>query len=183
MTPAKTSPATYGALLRTRGVAPVFSLALTLIVGTSLQIFALSVYVYSATGSALWSSIAFAAGFLPQLLGGTLLTSLADRFPARTLLVSGAVVRGISAFLIAFATYLCGVYTRLSPARLALTALVVPIVAVSAAATGIAAVALQLLAVAAMLALAFAAFKPDLTTPPARVSASRFTSCIDSVSM
>ena len=102
MTTAKTSTATYAALLRTRGVAPLFSLALTLIVGTSLQIFALSVYVYAETGSALWSSIAFAAGFLPQLLGGTLLTSLADRFPARTLLVSGAVVRGISAFLIAF---------------------------------------------------------------------------------
>jgi hypothetical protein len=82
----------------------------------------------------------------------------------------------LAAFLIAFATYLCGVYTRLSPARLALTALVVPIVAVSAAATGIAAVALQLLAVAAMLALAFAAFKPDLTTPPARVSAQIATS-------
>ncbi len=93
--------ATYTALLRTRGVAAVFALALTLIIGTSLQIFALSVYVYAETGSAFWSAVAFAAGFLPQLLGGALLTSLADRWPARTLLASGAVVRGSSAFAIA----------------------------------------------------------------------------------
>ena len=98
----QTGPATYSALLRSRGVAAVFVLALTLIVGTSLQIFALSVFVYAETGSAFWSSAAFAAGFLPQLAGGSLLTSLADRWPARTLLVSGGMARAASAFLIAF---------------------------------------------------------------------------------
>jgi len=102
MTSTETSTVTYASLLRTRGVAAVFALALTLIVGTSLQILALSVYVYSETGSAMWSSMAFAAGFLPQLLGGTFLTSLADRWPARTVIVSGSVVRAMSAFVIAF---------------------------------------------------------------------------------
>lgn len=97
-----TGNVTYASLFRARGVPAVFSLALTLIVGTSLQILALSVYVYDETGSALWSTMAFAAGFLPQLLGGTFLTSLADRWPARTVLVSGSVVRAISAFVIAF---------------------------------------------------------------------------------
>ena len=96
------SRTTYTALLRTPGVAAVFTLALTLIVGTSLQIFALSVFTYARTGSAFWSSLAFAAGFLPQLVGGAGLTSLADRFGARTLMVSGAAVRAISAFVLAF---------------------------------------------------------------------------------
>jgi MFS family permease len=69
------------ALLRSRGVAALFGISLANVLGTSLQIFALSVVVFQQTGSALWSSTAFAAGFLPQLLGGALLTSLADRLP------------------------------------------------------------------------------------------------------
>lgn len=93
--------ATYGRLLRTRGVSPLFGLALATVLGTSLQIFALSVLVYRQTGSALWASCAFAAGFLPQLLGGALLTSLADRWPARPMLVLGAAVRASSALALA----------------------------------------------------------------------------------
>jgi predicted MFS family arabinose efflux permease len=98
-----TPPATYAALLRTRGVAAVFGIALTNPLGMTLQIFALSVVVYQQTGSALWSSIAFAAGFLPQLFGGALLTSLADRWSARALLASGALTRAIPAFVLAVA--------------------------------------------------------------------------------
>jgi predicted MFS family arabinose efflux permease len=93
--------ATYGQLLRTRGVSSLFGLALANVLGTSLQIFALSVLVYRQTGSALWSSGAFAAGFLPQLLGGALLTSLADRWPARPMLVLGAAIRAASALVLA----------------------------------------------------------------------------------
>ena len=69
--------------------------------GSSLQIFALSVWVYRVTGSALWSSAAFAAGFLPQLIGGAVLTSLADRWPARPVLAAGALVRAVSALVLA----------------------------------------------------------------------------------
>jgi predicted MFS family arabinose efflux permease len=98
-----TPPATYAALLRTRGVAAVFGIALTNPLGMTLQIFALSVVVYQQTGSALWSSIAFAAGFLPQVFGGALLTSLADRWSPRALLASGALTRAIPAFVLAVA--------------------------------------------------------------------------------
>jgi predicted MFS family arabinose efflux permease len=48
---------------------------------------ALAVLVFERTGSALGSSLAFALGFLPHLLGGTLLSSVADRFPVRRTLI------------------------------------------------------------------------------------------------
>jgi predicted MFS family arabinose efflux permease len=95
------SRVTYTDLLRVRGVTALFGVALTHVLGTSLQIFALSVFVYAETGSALWSSTAFAAGFLPQLIGGALLTSLSDRLPPRALLASGALARATSAFALA----------------------------------------------------------------------------------
>ena len=93
--------ATYGALLATRGAPQLFGLSLANVLGTSLQILALSVFVYDQTQSALWSSAAFAAGFLPQLLGGALLTSLADRWPTKPLLAAGAAVRALVAALLA----------------------------------------------------------------------------------
>lgn len=100
--PAPARP-TYTALLRTRGTAQLFGLSLANVLGSSLQILALSVLVYAQTGSALWSSAAFAAGFLPQLLGGALLTSLADRLPTKPLLAAGAVIRAAVAALLATA--------------------------------------------------------------------------------
>jgi MFS family permease len=103
VTTAEVGRPTYAALLRSRGVTPLFGLSLATVLGTSLQILALSVLVYQRTGSPLWSSSAFAAGFLPQLLGGTLLTALADRWPARPVLAAGAAVRAGSAAALALA--------------------------------------------------------------------------------
>ena len=93
--------ATYTQLMRARGVPSLFGLSLAHVLGTSLQIFALSVLVYEQTGSAFWSGTAFAAGFLPQLLGGAVLTSLADRWPARPVLVGGAALRTALALVLA----------------------------------------------------------------------------------
>ncbi|MFL1380469.1 MFS transporter, partial [Nocardiopsis protaetiae] len=47
----------------------------------------LSLTVYTRTGSPLLSALAFAVGFLPHLLGATLLSALTDRVPARRLMV------------------------------------------------------------------------------------------------
>lgn len=93
---------TYAALLRTRGFAGLALVSLANVLGTSMQILALSVLVYARTGSALWSSAAFAAGFLPQLIGGVLLTSLADRYPPRLVIAAGATLRAASAAIMAF---------------------------------------------------------------------------------
>ena len=93
--------ASYSMLVRTRGVPALFGLSLAGILGMSLQILTLSIAVYQRTGSPLYSSVAFAAGFLPQLVGGAVLTSLADRWPARPLLAGGAVLRAASALTLA----------------------------------------------------------------------------------
>jgi len=98
-----TPRATYRQVLRCRGVPALFGLSLATVLGISLQIFALSVLVYRQTHSPLWSSIAFAAGFLPQLLGGAVLTSLADRLPVRPILIVSAAIRAVSALLLAVA--------------------------------------------------------------------------------
>ncbi len=69
--------------------------------GVSLQILAFSVAVFDLTRSPTWSSVAFAAGFLPQVVGGLFLPSLADRVPTRLLLPLGALLRCGSAALLA----------------------------------------------------------------------------------
>jgi predicted MFS family arabinose efflux permease len=48
---------------------------------------ALAVLVFQRTRSPLGSSLTFALGFVPYLFGGTLLSSLADRFPVRRTLI------------------------------------------------------------------------------------------------
>ncbi|MFI0814328.1 MFS transporter [Streptomyces sp. NPDC021098] len=48
---------------------------------------ALSVLVYRLTGSPLLSALTFATALLPYVIGGTLLSSVADRYPARRVLV------------------------------------------------------------------------------------------------
>ncbi|MEU8788779.1 MFS transporter [Streptomyces sp. NPDC048643] len=63
-------------------VAHAFSLQ-----GLVVSEIALSVLVYDLTGSPLLSALTFALGFLPYLVGGTLLAGVADRFPARRVLV------------------------------------------------------------------------------------------------
>ncbi|MFI9390539.1 MFS transporter [Streptomyces bauhiniae] len=57
------------------------------LLGLVVSEIALSVLVYDLTASPLMSALAFAVGFLPYALGGTLLAPVADRFPARRVLV------------------------------------------------------------------------------------------------
>jgi predicted MFS family arabinose efflux permease len=62
----------------------------TLSIGAgTLRMFALSVLVFDQTGSALLTAIAFGIGFVPQVVGGTLLGALADRLAPRRLIVAG----------------------------------------------------------------------------------------------
>ena len=64
-------------------------IALTVsICGSVVSAVALTVIVYQRTGSPLLSSLTFALGFLPYLVGGTLLSAVIDRVPPRRLLVS-----------------------------------------------------------------------------------------------
>ena len=65
------------------------------VLGDQLARVALSVLVYQRTGSAAWPALTYALTFLPDLVGGPLLSGLADRFPRRAVLVSADVVRAV----------------------------------------------------------------------------------------
>ncbi|MFJ4094496.1 MFS transporter [Kitasatospora sp. NPDC089913] len=101
-------------------------LFLTRVVGItagSLRITTFSVLVFSGTGSALLSAVAFGAGFLPQLFGSLLLGSLADRLPPRALIVGGFVLEGAVAALLALGR----LPTAAGLALVALAALAAPV--------------------------------------------------------
>ncbi|QJY49457.1 MFS transporter [Pseudonocardia broussonetiae] len=61
--------------------------------GDQLARVALAVLVYGRTGSAAWAAATYALTFLPAIVGGVLLSGLADRFPRREVLVVTDVVR------------------------------------------------------------------------------------------
>ena len=65
------------------------------LVGDQLARVALSVLVYAQTKSPLLTALTYALGFLPWLIGGPLLSGLADRFPRRTVMVLADVVRAL----------------------------------------------------------------------------------------
>lgn len=64
-------------------------------VGTVLASLALAVVVFERTASPLLSSLTFALGFVPHLIGGTLLSGLADRIPPRPLMVACDMTRAV----------------------------------------------------------------------------------------
>ncbi|MEU5188611.1 MFS transporter [Streptomyces klenkii] len=80
-------PAGYRDVFGVREFRVVFAAHLLSLLGLVTGEIALSVLVYRVTGSPLLSALAFALGFLPYLLGGTLLAGVADRAPARRVLV------------------------------------------------------------------------------------------------
>ncbi|MFD9370657.1 MFS transporter [Streptomyces sp. NPDC060020] len=87
--PARSTPSPgYRSVFRTREFRPVFAAHLMSVLGVVVAEISLTVLVYRATGSPLMSALTFALGFLPYALGGTLLAGIADRHPARRVLVA-----------------------------------------------------------------------------------------------
>lgn len=62
--------------------------------GDQLARVALALLVYARTNSALLTALTYALTFVPAVLGGFLLSGLADRFPRRTVIIVTDVVRG-----------------------------------------------------------------------------------------
>ncbi|MEV7322762.1 MFS transporter [Streptomyces sp. NPDC093970] len=85
--PALERTAGYGRVLAVPEFRAVFAAHVLSMLGVIVSEIALSVLVYDLTGSPLLSALTFALGFLPYLVGGTLLAPVADRFPARRVLV------------------------------------------------------------------------------------------------
>jgi diguanylate cyclase (GGDEF)-like protein len=71
------------------------------VAGDQLARVGLAVLVYQRTGSAGWTALTYALTFLPALLGGVLLSGLADRLPRRELMVGVDLGRAVVALLMA----------------------------------------------------------------------------------
>ncbi|MFE5808238.1 MFS transporter [Streptomyces sp. NPDC056491] len=81
-------PPGYRSVFRVREFRTVFAAHLLSVLGLVVAEISLSVLVYRTTGSPLMSALTLALGFLPYVLGGTLLAGIADRHPARRVLVA-----------------------------------------------------------------------------------------------
>jgi predicted MFS family arabinose efflux permease len=81
----------------------LFGSFVLLIAGDVIKMLALSVLVYARTGSPGLSAAAYMAGWLPFILGGLFLLSLADRVPPRALMIAGELVRAVTCLLLAYA--------------------------------------------------------------------------------
>ncbi|MGW5722954.1 MFS transporter [Amycolatopsis sp. NPDC003865] len=71
----------------------LFSAQLVSVTGDQLARVALSILVYDRTNSPGWAALTYALTFLPDLVGGPLLSGLADRHPPRAVLVTADVLR------------------------------------------------------------------------------------------
>lgn len=85
--------ATFREVFGVREFRPLFGTFLLSTAGDELARVALTVLVYQRTNSPLLSAMTFAIGHLPWLLGGPLLSALADRLPRHRVLIAADVVR------------------------------------------------------------------------------------------
>ncbi|MGW4229081.1 MFS transporter [Streptomyces sp. NPDC004980] len=82
----------YRTVFAVREFRAVFAAHLLSLLGVVVSELALTVLVYDLTGSPLLSALTFALGFLPYIVGGTLFAGVADRYPARRVLVTGDLI-------------------------------------------------------------------------------------------
>ncbi|MEU8378021.1 MFS transporter [Streptosporangium sp. NPDC048865] len=95
--------ATYTEVFASREFRVLFGSFTLLVAGDQVKMLALSALVYARTGSPGLSAAAYMAGFLPYIVGGTFLLSLADRIRPRALMVAGELLRVVTCLLLAFA--------------------------------------------------------------------------------
>lgn len=79
--------ATYGEVLGVTEFRAVFGASVLSLIGDMLAKVAVAVLVFNQTGSPLLAAAAFAIGYLPWIVGGPLLATLADRLPWRRTMV------------------------------------------------------------------------------------------------
>ena len=86
-------PATFREVFAVREFRPLFGTFLLSTAGDELARVALTVLVYQRTSSPLLSALTFAIGYLPWLLGGPVLSALADRLPRHRVLITADAAR------------------------------------------------------------------------------------------
>ncbi|TCB99275.1 MFS transporter [Micromonospora zingiberis] len=86
-------PATFRNVFAVAEFRVIFASFGIFMIGETVKMLALSVLVYERTGSGLLAALAYVTGFLPHALGGVFLLALADRLPARALIVGYDLLR------------------------------------------------------------------------------------------
>ena len=70
------------------------------VLGFEFEILGLSVLIFDQTRSPFLTALAFSMGFAPQVIGGALFTSLADRLPPRLVIGTGLLTRSAPGLVI-----------------------------------------------------------------------------------
>jgi MFS family permease len=97
--PAPAAPG-YREVLRDREYRAVFLADGLSVVGDQITRLAVALLVFERTGSALLASATYACSYLSWLLGGPVLSALADRLPRRRLMITCDVARGLLVLLL-----------------------------------------------------------------------------------
>jgi MFS family permease len=88
-------PATFRDVFGVREFRALFGTFVLSNVGDELARVALTVLVYQRTNSPLLSAVTFAIGYLPWLVGGPVLSALADRLPRHRVLIATDALRAV----------------------------------------------------------------------------------------
>lgn len=91
----------YRSVLRDRSFQALSLATFVSVLGDQVARVALSVLVYERTRSATLTGLTYAMTYLPSVIGGPLLTGLADRRPRRSLMIACDVVRVVLVLLMA----------------------------------------------------------------------------------
>jgi MFS family permease len=94
-------PATFREVFSVREYRAVYSATALSWLGDYIARAAITVIVFQQTDSVAWSAAAFAVSFLPWLLGGPLLSAVAERYPYRTVMVTCDLIRMVLISLVA----------------------------------------------------------------------------------
>jgi predicted MFS family arabinose efflux permease len=78
----------------------LFAALLMYVLGFEFEILGLSVLIFDQTRSPFLTALAFSMGFAPQVIGGALFTSLADRLPPRLVIGTGLLTRSAPGLVI-----------------------------------------------------------------------------------
>jgi Major Facilitator Superfamily len=88
-------PATFREVFGVREWRALFATFLLSTIGDELARVALTLLVFARTGSPLLSALAFAISYVPWVLGGPVLSALADRLPRHRVLIGTDAVRAV----------------------------------------------------------------------------------------
>ena len=97
---ARAARTTYRSVFAAGEFRVLFAALLMYVLGFEFEILGLSVLIFDQTRSPFLTALAFSMGFAPQVIGGALFTSLADRLPPRLVIGTGLLTRSAPGLVI-----------------------------------------------------------------------------------